>query len=435
MVRYDAIVEIDRWVVPPAVAAAFFAVVAVAPPVSREGAVDGLRVELAGPVRADGLALVRVAVETVADASLRAPRALIVEATDGAGNVTATAAGEPLASTPWRVARVRPPAGASRFVLRVRADGRVAGVSLPVNPATPASEVVARVEEVDLAATAGVLLPEQRGEVLVRVPGAEAVRLEPEFDGVAVEPAEAATGACDVAAFQVTVSGMGAPVIVAARMRDGTAKRWSRRLPLHAGGLALVREGDEIVVRGTLAGRVAYLLGGDGDALTWWSAVTLAPSGDDALGRAPLPREAPIGWVRASLDARMGDEFAPFTRWGARAEACATDAPSRRWFGARGSAPAAPDVRVVFDGAARAKAAMRARVSKARAFALACLAAAIALESVVVLGLGMRTPDGEVSEVMRTRRERLGPLLSGVALLLLVGFALGLASLVGAAWE
>lgn len=53
----------------------------------------------------------------------------------------------------------------------------------------------------------------------------------------------------------------------------------------------------------------------------------------------------------------------------------------------------------------------------------------------MVLGLGMRTPDGEVSAVMRTRRERLGPLLSGVALLLLVGFALGLASLVGAAWE
>src|SRR5688500_10310605 len=35
-----AVVEIDRWVVPPAVAAAVFAVMAIAPPVSREGVVD-----------------------------------------------------------------------------------------------------------------------------------------------------------------------------------------------------------------------------------------------------------------------------------------------------------------------------------------------------------------------------------------------------------
>ena len=424
--------EIDRWVVPPAVAAALFSLAAISPPVWREGTLEGLRVEVAGPVSADGFALARVAIERADDESLRAASNVRVEALDASGSVTASAEAEPMANTPWRVARVRPPTGASRFELRARANGLTARASLPVTPAETERATSVATEEIDLVATAGALLPEQRGEILVRAPGAAEVRIEPEFEGVTIEPASASVGACDVAVFSVTVSGLGAPVALVARMRDGTSRRWNRRLPVSPGGLSLAHVGDELIARGTLAGRPAWLVGGTGRALTWWSAATLTPDGDDAATRATPPRDGTVRWARASLDPRFGDERDPFARWGATTERCATDEASKRWFEARVRPPRVPDVTLVFDGAARARSALSSRVAKARSFALACLAASVGLEAALVLGLGLRREDDVPPEVRRARRERLGPLAAGVAALLLVGFALGLAALVGA---
>ncbi len=425
-------VEIDRWVVPPAVAAALFALAAISPPVSRAGTFEGLRVELAGPVRADGFALLRVAVEKSDDGALRAPARARIEALDASGAALSVSDAEAMANTPWRVGRVRPPAGAGRFTARVRAGAMTASVSLPVSPSEPERAGPLRVEEVDVVATAGALLPEQRGEVLVRAPGAADLRVESELEGVTVEPEVAAVGPCDVASFAVTVSGLGAPVAIVGRMRDGSSKRWNRRLPVSPGGLSLSRAGDELVVRGTLSGRPVWVVGGVGAALTRWTAAALLPSGDDAEARVALPRDEPLRWVRASLDPHFGDERDPFARWGSERDACATDATSRRWFEARVRPPPVPDVALIYDGAARARSALSSRVSKARAFALACLAGAVGLEVALVLGLGLRRDDEVPEAVRRARRERIGPLLAGVAVLLLVGFALGIASVAGA---
>ncbi len=425
-------VEIDRWVVPPAVAAALFALAAISPPVSRAGTFEGLRVELAGPVRADGFALVRVAIEKSDDGVLRAPARARVEALDASGSARAVNDTEPMANTPWRVGRVRPPSGVGRFTVRVRAGDLSASASLPVAPSEPERAGPLRVEEVDVVATAGALLPEQRGEVLVRAPGAAELRIESEFEGVSIEPAVAAVGPCDVASFAVTVSGLGAPVGIVARMRDGASKRWNRRLPVSPGGLSLARVGDELVVRGTLSGRPVWVVGGVGAAITRWTAASLIAAGDDAEARVSLARDEPLRWARASLDPHFGDERDPFARWGSASEACATDAASRRWFDAHVRPPPVPDVALIWDGAARARSALASRVSRARLFALTCLAGAVGIEVALVLGLGLRREDEVPEEVRRARRERIGPLLAGVAVLLLVGFALGIASVVGA---
>ncbi len=430
--RYAAPVEIDRWVLPPAVAAALFALAAISPPVSREGTFEGLRVELAGPVSSDGFALARVAIERADDGSLRASSSARVDALDAAGAAVASDEAASMANTPWRVARVRPPAGASRFELRVSAARLAARVSLPVAPAESERATGLATSEVDVVASAGALLPEQRGEVLVRAPGAVDVRIESEFEGVTIEPATAVVGACDVASFMVTVSGLGAPVALVARMRDGATRRWNRRLPVSPGGLSLAHVGEDVVARGTLAGRPVWLVGGTGRALTWWSAATLTPDGDDASTRLTPPRDGTVRWARASLDPRFGDERGPFARWDAKTERCATDDASKRWFEAHSRPPRVPDVTLVFDGAARARNTLASRAARARAFALTCLAVAVGLEAALVLGLGLRRDDDIPAEVRRARRERLGPLAAGVAALLLVGFALGLAALVGA---
>jgi hypothetical protein len=425
-------VEIDRWVVPPAVAAALFALAAISPPVSRAGTFEGLRVELAGPVRADGVALLRATIERADVEVFRAPLRARVESLDASGEARSVGEMVVMADTPWRVGRVTPPRGVGRFVVRVRAGELSANVSLPIAPTEAERTGLTRVEEADAVATAGVLLPEQAGEVLVRVPGAAEVRIEPEFEGVTVEPARAPVGACDVASFRVTVSGLGAPVALVAQMRDGTTKRWNRRLPVSPGGLSLARVGDELIVRGTLARRTVWLVGGDGASLTWWTAATLVAAGDDAEARVGVPRDVPLRWARASLDPRFGEERDPFARWGAAREACANEAVSQRWFEARARPPVTPDVSVVFDGAQRARDALRSRVSRARAFALLCLAGAVGIEIALVLGLGLRRDDDTPEALRRAHRERIGPLLAGVVVLLLVGFALGLAPLLGA---
>lgn len=64
-----------------------------------------------------------------------------------------------------------------------------------------------------------------------------------------------------------------------------------------------------------------------------------------------------------------------------------------------------------------------------RTIALGCLAAAVLLEAGLVIGLGLRSDPNEPPEVTRLRRGRLGPLLAGAAMILLLGFGLALAAM------
>lgn len=410
-------VEVDRWVLPPAVAAAVFALAAVSPPVSTADLQRGLRVEAV--TAADGVILVRGSIERVDDGALAAPRALAVTH-DGAtviGRATAGVAGVSVA-VPTAVRR-------GRARLTIEADGLRANVTVPVGPAALAPPAVA---EGSLAARVaeGNLLPEVAGTVLVRAEGAAELRVEPQLEGVTVSPARAAPGPCGVASFRVTVVGMGAPVTLVARRADGSEQRAHVRLPLAPGGVSLARDGAALTVRGAFAGQAVHLLGGTAAGARWWASARLVA--DEVCPRADVPLPAGLAWVRASTDALFRDEAAPTLRWDATPPACARDEGARRWHEASAAAPPRPDVGVAFDGAARARAALSSRVRRARGLAWLGLAGAIAAEVALMLGLGLRQGMSDVEGARALRRSDLGRFATGVIALMLLGFALALAS-------
>lgn len=419
-------VEIDRWVVPPAVAAAVFSVVAIAPPVSTAGLEGGPRVEAIEPAVAGRPMPVRVTWQQ-RDGTFRAPRSAVFRVSDATGLVRDLRP-ELTAGAAWATARVDIPPGAASARLSLAAEGRSVRLEVPID-AEPAGDPIGRVDgggEAAVAAAEGNLLPEVPGTILVRAPGAASVALLPDLDGVAVEPARAVPGACGVASFRVTVAGLGAPVTVAITRADGTELRVSRRLPLSPGGLSLQRDGGAVLVTHGFAGMAVHVLGGDARGVRWWAARRLERRDDLGVARVELPGD--VAWVSASLDPMFGDAAAPALSAEAVADACATDGPSRRWFGVRTMPRGGARVRLLHDGAARAAGIVARRVVRMRTIALGCLAGAVLLEIALVVGFGLRRDPTESAEVARMRRGRVAPLLAGAALMLVLGFALALAA-------
>ncbi len=409
--------NVDRWVIPPAVAAAVFALAAISPPVTTSDLERGLRVEAV--TAADGVVLLRVAVERVADGVLSAPRTLAV--THQGETVTARRVEGLAAVTAVVPARVRE----GRAQLDVTADGLHAHLSLPVGR-SPAPEPTPAEGPIAFAAAEGYLLPEVAGTVLVRAPGATAVRIEAQFEGVTVTPAQAAVGRCDVAAFEVTVAGMGAPVTLVASLVSGAERRAHVRLPLLPGGVSLARDGRSLTVRGAFAGQVVHLVGGGAAGARWWSATRV--TADDVCPRAVVTLPEGLTWVRASTDALFGDDASASLRWDATPPACVADPNARRWYEVRTAAPPGPLVGVALDGAARARRVLAVRVGRARSLAWLGLAVSVAAEIALMLGLGLRDVRDNADGMRSLRREDVGRIATAVVILTLLGFALALAS-------
>lgn len=411
--------EVDRWVVPPAIAAAAFSLAAVSPPVTTADLRRGLRVEAV--TAADGVVLVRASLERTSDGELTAPRALTVE--HGGASITARAApGVPSVSLAVPTT-VRAGAKARLVVL---AEELRASVTLPVRAPDPAPPVAA-VGPIAAVVAEGNLLPDVEGTVLVRAPGAVEARVEAQLEGATVTPERAPVGPCGVATFRVKVEGMGAPVTLVARRADGLETRAHVRLPLRPGGVSLTREGGAVTVRGAFEGEAVYVAAGGPAGVRWWSAVRLAR--DEACPRAVVPLPAGVTWARASTDALFRGEDAPALRWDlAPSSPCASDAAARRWAEATVAVPPGPDVGLAFDGAGRARNALAGRVRRARTLAWVGLAGSIAAEVALMLGLGLREGMSDVEGARGLRRDDLGRFATGVIALMLLGFALALAS-------
>lgn len=425
--------EFDRWVIPPAVTAALFALVAISPPIGDATTHRGLRVEVALPPEADRPVLVRASIEDNAAAQLTSPRDAWMTLRDPSGAELDRARMETAAGLNHATGRLDA-RGRGPYTLDVQSGAMRASVrfSLPAaQPPPPAPTPPAG--SLEVLATSGRLIPEVAGTVLVRAPGARRVTLTSEIEGVTIEPPSADVGACDVAAFRVTVAGLGAPVIVVARRADGLEVRTQTRLPLTPGGVSVHPEGSSVLVRGANAGSTVFLVGGDALGARWWASRNLSADGDVATARFEPPPD--VRWVNATLASSLVDpeSAAVWTSPPPEAlETCATTDTARAWFAARTPHPPMPAVRLAWDGAARATRVHTHRVARVRRLALGCLAASILIEITLVLGFGMRDNDPSLRELTRRRRERTAVLLAGVAALLVLGFALGLSAILGA---
>lgn len=425
--------EFDRWVIPPAATAALFALVAISPPIGDAATHQGLRVEVALPPESDRPVLVRASIEDNAAAQLTSTRDGWMTLRDPSGTELDRARLESAPGLNHATGRVNA-RGRGPYTLDVQSGAMRASVrfslpaarphTLPTQPPAGALEVLA---------TSGRLIPEVAGTVLVRAPGARRVTLTSEIEGVTIEPPSADVGPCDIASFRVTVAGLGAPVIVVAERADGLEVRTQTRLPLTPGGVSVHPEGASVIVRGANAGSTVFLVGGDASGARWWASRNLLAEGDVATARFDPPRD--VHWVNATLAPSLIDAecAAVWTSPPPEAlEACATTDTARAWFAAHTPRPPMPAVRLAWDGAARATRAHTHRVARVRRLALACLAASILIEIALVLGFGMRDTEPSLREVTRRRRERIAVLFAGVAVLLVLGFALGLSAILSA---
>ncbi len=431
---YDvSAVEFDRWVIPPAVTAALFALVAISPPIGDATTHQGLRVEVALPTEAERPVLVRASIEDNAVAQLSAPRDAWMTLRDPSGAELDRARLETAPGLNHATGRLNA-RGRGPYTLDVHHEAMRASVRFGLPAAqTHAPTAPPPVGSLEVLAASGRLIPESAGTVLVRAPGARRVTLTSEIEGVTIEPPSADVGACDIASFRVTVAGLGAPVIVVAQRPDGVEVRTQTRLPLTPGGVSVHPEGDSVLVRGANAGSTVFLVGGDAQGARWWASRNLVRDGDSAAARFELTPD--VRWVSATLAPSLVDpeSAAVWTSPPPEAlETCATNDTARAWFAARTPRPAMPALRLAWDGAARATRAHRLRVMRVRRLALGCLAASILIEIALVLGFGMRDTEPTLHEITRRRRERVAVLFAGVAVLLVLGFALGLSAILGA---
>lgn len=398
----------DRWVLPPAVSAAVFAVLSVSPPIASSTA-SVYRLESLGDPSAGRPWLLRARItgESVGTPSLRltSPDATVESAAslhDRGG---------------WFRALV--PASASELRLHLRDASGVHRLRAAVGPLRALS-AAPRVDERVLVVE-GTLVPELTGEVIVR-PDGGSVALLPVTDQVAIEPARRAVDECGLASFSVRVSGLGAPVSMIASGPSGE-RRDELRLPLVPGGIAVRDEGDAVLLRATSPGSIAHLVAGDASGPTWWSAAELVADGEEGSARVPLPPGAL--WITASRSGDLSEPVSPLLR--PTSPPCVATPLGQRLARARLAPPVLPGLRVLWDGPSEGAERTRQRVQRARALCVGGLAVSVALEVLLLLGAGLASGPTSLRALAGDRRDRLGILAAGISTLLLMGVALALA--------
>lgn len=398
----------DRWVLPPAVSAAVFAVLSVSPPIASSTA-SVYRLESLGDPSAGSpwLLRARITAESVGTPSLRlsSPDATV----------------ESIASLRDRGGwfRALVPASASELRVHLRDASGVHRLRAAVGPQRSRS-AAPRLDERVLVVE-GTLVPELAGDVIVR-PSGSSVALLPVTDQVAIDPPRRSVDECGLASFSVRVSGLGAPVSMSTSGPSGE-RRDELRLPLVPDGIAVRDEGDSVRLRATSPGSIAHLVAGDASGPTWWSAAELAADGDEGSARVPLPPGAL--WITASRSGDLSEPVSPLLRpsW----PPCVATPLGQRLSRGRLAPPVLPGLRVLWDGPSEGAERTRQQVQRARALCVGGLAVSVALEVLLLLGAGLASGPSSLRALTGDRRDRLGILAAGISTLLLMGVALALA--------
>ena len=398
----------DRWVLPPAVSAAVFAVLSVSPPIGSSAA-----------------SIHRL--ESLGDPSPGRPwllRSRITSDSAGSPSLRLTSPDAPvqsIAALPGRGAwfRVLVPSSESELHLHLRDASGLHRLRSAVRPQRLVS-AAPRFDERVLVVE-GTLVPELSGEVITRPVGGP-VELLPVTDQVQIEPSRQPLDACGLASFRVRVSGLGAPVSMRATGPSGE-RRDELRLPLLPGGIAVRDEGDAVVVRATSPGATAHLVAGDASGPTWWSAVELVADGEEGSARVPLPPQTL--WVTASASVDLSEPVSPLLR--PSSPPCLATPLGQRLARGRLAPPFLPPIRVLWDGPSEGADLTRQRIQRARAICVGGLAVSVALEVLLLLGAGLASVPSALRSLSGDRRDRAGILVAGISILMLMGAALALA--------
>lgn len=410
--------RLDRWVLPLAIMAAVFTAVAIVPP---GGSLPrALRMEAVGGVTPGRPLLVRLSIEDPETGGWETPRSVQVWQLGRQARV------EDLGWTvgvPYRFLRVLPD-GAGACVLGVRADGLSATVTVPVVSGIVAPREVSatRAHDIDVVAEGGALVPEVPGTVLIRVEnGAGAtVSMEAGDAPVRFTPTRARLDACGVAAFETVVTGLDAHVVVHAT--GTTERRTRRRLPVVPGGLVIKGRPGMLEVSTAVGGRAVYVLGGDRNGVTYWTAVRLDDP-VDTYARAQVELPASVAWVAASLSPVFEQPVSLWLTDPPGALCTGTDLGAR-FARAVTSSPPWPDVVVVHDGAAMAREIRARRQQRVRYGALSLAGLAVAMLVGLVLSAGLRGDPEALRGVSLSSRQRMAIALGGAGALLVGGLVL-----------
>lgn len=402
---------LDRWVIPPAVGAAVCAVLAATPPSGRPG--EALRVEaLTAPQR--GPWLVRVALEAVETGEIRPPG----RANVAVGSSTVSVEGRAQGLYAW--ATIAPSTASRSLTVRSgghRAQVEVAPFALAVRQTSwPTSAL-------DVRVLGEAMVSEQAATVLVRVPGAARVRIEPEGEEITVSP-ESAVDACGVARFEVRADALGAPVHVVAEPGPIESRL---RLPLRPGGVAVQWRDDSLEALSTSGAGEVYLVSGDASGATSWEA--RAWSSDGGFYRVRWPVARGVRWAIASSQPDFVETAGLWRGGPAPPAECAQSEASRLWFAHGFSLPNVAAPRLVWDGASHSRERQEQQRGSLRAVGFVGLAVCVLIEAALVLGAGLaRDPEG-LGTVSETRRTRAGLIAMAVLTLSLAGLAFAVAGL------
>ena len=407
-IAYGLWVRWDRWVLPPAVSAAVFAVLAISPPIG-SSASSVHRLEALGEPMAGRpwllRALIRAESVTAPTLRLTSPESSV----EALGALPAQGA--------WY--RLWVPARAREMNLRVLDAVGVHRLRVAVHPGQPMVAVPGPDERV--LVSEGTLIPELVGEVIVR-PAGSPVDLLPVTDQVAIDPSRRVVDACGLAAFSVRVAGLGAPVSLVASTPAGD-RREELRLPLVSGGIAVRDDGESVLLRATSPGATAFLLTGDGAGPSWWSAIELGADGDEGSARVVLPPGTL--WITAAPNSDLRGPVSPLIR--PSSPPCLTTPLGQRLARGRLAPPPLPVRRILWDGPSVGHDLTQQRIRRARTLCGAGLAMSVALEALLLLGAGLAHGPTALRSLVGDRRDRLGVLVAGISTLLLMGAAMALA--------
>jgi len=418
----------DRWVVPPAVAAAVFTVMAVAPPVGGPDARRGVRVEMVGRAVPGRALLVRAVLDDPALGGWHPLRGATLRVHDRSGQQTdaVRVSGQP--GTPWAAATLRL-GSAGPWTLSV--EGPNTRVTCTVPEESPPPRVrVAESGDGALRVPVGTVLPGVSTEVLLRAEGAVRAALRPGLEGATVRPEEAAVDACGIAVFTVTAESLGLPVRVSVTDGSGAVRSVERRLPMDPGAAQLHLEDGRLWAHTAAADGVVWAVWGDPAGATGWSVVTLTETEAGGPGRAALAAPPDAAWVAL---ARGGDlRGAVMVPRGTEGTGCRTTAAGRQWAAGDAFVPTVDGPRLLVDGGAEARVRAADAVRRVRRLASLGLALAVLAEAALVLGAGLRRDPISLRAIVTPRRERIGWALAlGLALFTMAATLLLTSSIAG----